>query len=196
MPQLESNGIRYILNVTKNIPFYGDSRQSETACAKFIYKRISVNDGSNQNLKQHFDDAFQFIGIIHINQLSEIKLCLKKGFFLDEAMQNNSKVLVHCQAGVSRSPTIVIAYLMHKYKIKMNDAYNRVRELRPIVAPNFIFMSQLFDFEANMFSSTHQVVPQKPLNISNFSSTFNFCSDSVNRNLSIADGVLFRQIRQ
>jgi dual specificity MAP kinase phosphatase len=64
---------------------------------------------------------------------------------------NNSKVLVHCQAGVSRSPTIVIAYLMRKLKLKMNDAYGKVREKRPIVAPNLIFMSQLMDFELSLF---------------------------------------------
>ena len=129
---LEKQGIYYILNVTKNIPFY-DHLVPESSKSKFVFKRIGVNDACNQNLKQYFDEAFQFI---------------------DEALQNDSKVLVHCQAGVSRSPTIVIAYLMRRHRQRMNDAYARVREMRPIVAPNLIFMSQLMDFETKLFGST------------------------------------------
>ena len=37
---------------------------------------------------------------------------------------------------------------MKKLNISMDDAYNRVREKRTIIAPNLIFMSQLMDFEA------------------------------------------------
>jgi dual specificity MAP kinase phosphatase len=82
-------------------------------------------------------------------------------FLKDEARKNNSKVLVHCQAGVSRSPTIVIAYIMKKYSLNLNEAYSKVREMRPIIAPNLIFMSQLMEFEAKL----------KPIK-----STFNFAA--------------------
>lgn len=150
MAKLESEGIFHILNVTKNIPFY-DQCVSDASKSKFVFKRISVNDTSDQNLRQHFDEAFQFI---------------------DDAVRNNSKVLVHCQAGVSRSPTIVIAYLMYKQKLRMDPTYNRVREMRPIVAPNLIFMSQLMDFEAQLF-------PGDPANTSNrFCASFSLTKSS------------------
>ena len=55
--KLEEKGIHYILNVTKNIPFYTNPNNS-----KFVHKRIAVNDCVSQNLKQHFDEAIQFIG--------------------------------------------------------------------------------------------------------------------------------------
>ncbi len=32
----------------------------------------------------------------------------------------------------------------------MNDAYNFVREKRPIIAPNLVFMSQLMDYETKL----------------------------------------------
>ena len=41
---------------------------------------------------------------------------------------------------------------MKKLNFKFNDAYNRVREYRPISAPNFIFMSQLMDYETKIAS--------------------------------------------
>jgi dual specificity MAP kinase phosphatase len=146
---LEKEGIHYILNVTKNIPMLNNP--------KFKYKRINANDCQNQNLRQHFDEAFEFI---------------------DEAKANNGKVLVHCQAGVSRSPTIVIAYLMNKQRLRMNDAYEKVRESRPIIAPNIVFMSQLLDYEAKLFSSTDVEETQIKINNPTSSNSNNFNSNS------------------
>ena len=57
---LEKNEILYILNVTKNIPFY----ESNNGSKFFVSKRIAVNDNGNQSLKDHFEDAFEFIGIL------------------------------------------------------------------------------------------------------------------------------------
>ena len=34
--------------------------------------------------------------------------------------------------------------------MKMNDAYNFVREKRPIIAPNLVFMSQLMEYEKQL----------------------------------------------
>ncbi len=59
--KLESEGIFHILNVTKNIPFHEEEIPAQ-ARHKFSFKRIAVNDACNQDLKQHFAEAFEFIG--------------------------------------------------------------------------------------------------------------------------------------
>lgn len=59
--------------------------------------------------------------------------------FLKEALHSGGGVLVHCYAGVSRSATIIIAYLMQEQKMTFLDAMNYVRIRRPIVCPNFGF---------------------------------------------------------
>lgn len=43
---------------------------------------------------------------------------------------------------------------MKKLELKFNDAYNKVREYRPIIAPNLIFMSQLMDYETKLADIT------------------------------------------
>jgi hypothetical protein len=48
----------------------------------------------------------------------------------------------------------VIAYLMKKLNLTMNEAYNKVKEIRPIVAPNLVFMSQLMDYEEMLAGSS------------------------------------------
>lgn len=71
-------------------------------------------------------------------------------FFLEEARSSDKGVLVHCLAGVSRSVTITVAYLMHKCSLSLNDAFNLVRSRKSNVAPNFHFMEQLHSFEIEL----------------------------------------------
>lgn len=56
-------------------------------------------------------------------------------------------VLLHCNAGVSRSASIAIAYLMANEKIPFDDAFNRVKSVRPSVQPNAGFLVQLKEYQ-------------------------------------------------
>jgi hypothetical protein len=120
---LERLGVRYVLNVTSKPPMY-------ELKPGIHYKQLEAADNSFQNLRQFFDEAFDFI---------------------DLARDNHSGVLVHCQAGISRSPTIAVAYLMKKYPaMAMSDAYRFVKTRRSIISPNLNFMGQLWEFEQGL----------------------------------------------
>lgn len=67
----------------------------------------------------------------------------------------NGKVLVHCHAGISRSATICMAYLMSTKRLRMEEAYEFVKSRRRIVSPNFNFMGQLLSYEVELFSTTN-----------------------------------------
>lgn len=66
---------------------------------------------------------------------------------IDEVHQNSGIIYVHCNAGVSRSPTIVAAYLMHYSKISCSEAIDMIKLVRPKINPNHGFLKQLRDFE-------------------------------------------------
>ncbi|XP_078001222.1 dual specificity protein phosphatase 10-like [Glandiceps talaboti] len=120
MDLLERLQIKYVLNVTSHIPLYFE----DTASIK--YKRLPASDNCQQNLTQYFEEASEFI---------------------DEARHNGSNILVHCHAGVSRSATLCIAYIMKHTNMTMTDAYQYVKHKRPIISPNLNFMGQLVEFE-------------------------------------------------
>lgn len=87
------------------------------------YYHIAIEDQDDQNIFQFFLPAIEFI---------------------DKASDN---VLVHCYAGVSRSASLVIAYLMYKNHISLSEAIKLVKSKRSCISPNFGFMLQLRDFE-------------------------------------------------
>lgn len=57
--------------------------------------------------------------------------------FIESARNQNKKVVVHCNAGNSRSPSVVIAYLMWKYKVSFEQAHNYINEKRWVQVDNF-----------------------------------------------------------
>lgn len=66
--------------------------------------------------------------------------------FIDDAIKNGGKVLVHCLMGMSRSSTIAIAYLMIKAGMPAGMALRMCRQHRD-VRPNDGFLQQLSDLD-------------------------------------------------
>lgn len=120
---MKSTGITHVLNVGAD---YNPQIQKKLGLVSYEY--IDRDDQEHVQLHEEFSRAFKYI---------------------DDALTRNSKhkVLVHCHAGVSRSATIILAYLMHRDGISSYEAISRVMERRPVILPNPGFAKQLLDFE-------------------------------------------------
>ncbi|KAG4076733.1 hypothetical protein HA402_002020 [Bradysia odoriphaga] len=73
--------------------------------------------------------------------LTEILLTSNR--FIGTAKEQNGKVLVHCNAGVSRSASVVIGYLIMDCGFSFDEAYGLVKLRRSCVRPNDGFLKQL-----------------------------------------------------
>lgn len=123
---LKQNHINSVINVSKSVPCYFADDKT------FDYLHISCDDSSLQDILQFFESTFDWI---------------------HKKLLDDQRILVHCQAGISRSPSFVIGYLM-KYKGKtFEQAYEFVKSRRSIVNPNINFIGQLSLYQRNLNSS-------------------------------------------
>uniref|UniRef100_A0A671XFJ0 Protein phosphatase Slingshot homolog 1 n=1 Tax=Sparus aurata TaxID=8175 RepID=A0A671XFJ0_SPAAU len=124
LEELRDCGVGYILNVTREIDNFFPGM--------FSYHNVRVYDEEATDLLAHWNDTYNFIV---------------------KAKKNNSKCLVHCKMGVSRSASTVIAYAMKEYGWSLEKAYNFVKQKRSIAQPNAAFMRQLAEYEGILDAS-------------------------------------------
>lgn len=71
--------------------------------------------------------------------------------------------LVHCAAGMSRSPALVMAYLMRYRGVTLRQAHHWVQESRPYIRLNAGFWEQLLQYEKRLYGrNTVRVAPEPP----------------------------------
>lgn len=95
------------------------------------WHRFVIDDDQDERISEHF---------------------FKVHSIIKEALIDNKNVVVHCAAGMSRSPTLVIAYLMIENRWSFEEAINFVKKRRPIVEPNIGFVKQLKGLEFKLRS--------------------------------------------
>lgn len=99
------------------------------------YVRYNIADFYDQQISKYFDDNCSWI---------------------DKKRQEGRNVLVHCAAGVSRSASFTIAYLMNRHDMDYLSALAFVKQKRKVINPNSGFRKQLQEYEKNLFSRKKQ----------------------------------------
>ncbi|CAO3636321.1 unnamed protein product [Cunninghamella blakesleeana] len=61
--------------------------------------------------------------------------------------QNNKNILIHCQCGLARSASVIIAYMMYTRQLSMQLAIMEVKKQAPHINPNFSLMYHLREYE-------------------------------------------------
>src|SRR3989338_1764488 len=113
--------ITHILNVTKELKC--PNLDGVKTC------QIPIQDDLSSNLAEHIPTIIEFIS-----------QCLKK----------RGCILVHCYSGISRSPSMVAAFIMHHFKLDVENSLKYIRKRRKEICPNSGFVSQLYEFEKSL----------------------------------------------
>jgi protein-tyrosine phosphatase len=106
----------------------------------FHHLFLAVHDGMHQDIAGTFSQFFDFAAAA-------------------TASDPRAKLFVHCEVGVSRSATLVIALLMKTEGMSFFDALCRVRSKRFQVLPNIGFASQLQRLEHELQPRSVTSVP-------------------------------------
>jgi protein-tyrosine phosphatase len=123
MEVLKSLGVTHIVNATLEVRNYFEKEPN------FHYYNAACMDTDASDIGQYFVGAVDFI---------------------DAARKEGHGVLVHCQQGVSRSASVVVAYILATQDRSLMDAYSFVRKKRDVckIRPNFL--KQLVHWEQGL----------------------------------------------
>ncbi|EAR92950.2 dual specificity phosphatase domain protein (macronuclear) [Tetrahymena thermophila SB210] len=123
---LKSKGINTVLTTAQGLTIYYPQS------SKIIHRQWFMLDHPSFNISRYFQDV-----------IIEIEEGLRRG-----------GVLVHCAAGVSRSASCVIAYIMQKKQMTYPTAFNFVKKKRRVISPNPGFLKQLQQFDKQLSSNS------------------------------------------
>ncbi|CAK9176010.1 unnamed protein product [Ilex paraguariensis] len=112
---LRQNGITHVLNCVGFVcPEYFKN--------DLVYKTLWLQDSPSEDITSILYDVFDYF---------------------EDVREQGGRVLVHCCQGVSRSTSLVIAYLMWKEGQSFEDAFQYVKTARGVTNPNMGFACQL-----------------------------------------------------
>ncbi|KAH7915364.1 phosphatases II [Hygrophoropsis aurantiaca] len=166
-PGLIERGIKAILNVAKEVTSPFDSVVSRPM--RPFVSTPNLHSQSNGSESTYYPPhipsgrpGMHYLKLLWSHGQSDL---VQEGFptamaFVDAALQRNEGVLIHCQCGISRSATLVIALVMRAaatcspsvepeiWQLKgMQAAYSFVKEKSKHVGPNMSLVYQLLEYE-------------------------------------------------
>ncbi|XP_074744200.1 dual specificity protein phosphatase 15 isoform X2 [Strix uralensis] len=116
LEQLSRNKITHIVSIHES---------PQPLLQDITYLRIPLPDTPEANIKRHFKECISFI---------------------HQCRLHGGNCLVHCLAGISRSTTVVVAYVMAVTELSCQEVLEAVRTVRPVANPNPGFKQQLAEF--------------------------------------------------
>ncbi|KAM9961899.1 hypothetical protein ACTFIR_004767 [Dictyostelium discoideum] len=96
---------------------------------------INIEDESQKDISSYFQQCHGFI----------------------ENGRKLGGILVHCSAGVSRSASVVISYLMSVFFKPFWYCMQYLRNIRPCIQPNTGFINQLINYEATILKNQNVI---------------------------------------
>lgn len=129
---LRQNGITHVLNCVGFVcPEYFKN--------ELVYKTLWLQDSPSEDITSILYDVFDYF---------------------EDVRERNGRVFVHCCQGVSRSTSLVIAYLMWREGHSFEDAFQQVKAARGVTNPNMGFASQLLQCQKRVHA-----VPVSPSSV-------------------------------
>ncbi|CAB9519103.1 specificity protein phosphatase [Seminavis robusta] len=119
LSDLQAANIGGIVNCTNTFPCYHQAGGIQ-------YCTVAVNDECGADILTFLDGATNFLNMV---------------------LSRGASALVHCEMGVSRSSTVVMAYLIRFRNMTRDEAYLHIKARRPQASPNPGFWEQLNQFE-------------------------------------------------
>lgn len=150
---LQDKKITAIVSLTSRYQPFWDAATTEAGITPERHMWAQVQDSRKEDLLSLMKDICDFIDSVAPPQLSSLS-ALPAAALLTEGVAEHvagrsenetppHAVLIHCACGISRSSTIIAAYLMRKLQMERDAVLQFVKSRKDHIHPNLGFYSQL-----------------------------------------------------
>lgn len=166
---LRENRINAIVSLTDARWAWWNDLTRNAGVLESRHKWVRCLDSSTQDILVHMNDICDFIEQMAppVLQSSSTLLVDYKPELCDQDTVNSGAVLVHCDLGISRSPSIIIAYLMRKYGAGLEDvpAFLQTKQ-RVKPSANFIRQHKIWEqVRYQIWENEEKTVPKAPYQV-------------------------------
>jgi protein-tyrosine phosphatase len=132
---LKTRRIDIIINTTDEVEFMNGCSKNGIQCI-----RVKISDQhTDENRMKHNRDYYYQLG----------SLCS----MIDKNLERNKNILVHCRHGKYRSTCLIIAYILYKTHMKLDEVYELISYKYPLVKlKNHLFFNALKMFEEEIMN--------------------------------------------
>ncbi|XP_046572806.1 serine/threonine/tyrosine-interacting-like protein 1 [Haliotis rubra] len=142
----------YPTEIIQGVLYLGNWRQGNAA---YIQKDLKIKGHINCCVESETFFPDPGPNLLHIQTEDRNDADLYSQFatacaFIDTQRQDQKAILVFSLLGISRSATIIIAYLMHHFKWTLEEAYCHIKKCCSTIRPNRGFIEQLSRWEEDI----------------------------------------------
>ncbi|KAL4073131.1 protein-tyrosine phosphatase-like protein [Scleroderma yunnanense] len=127
------------------------SKSLETLQSHGVTHIVCIRDQKEAfSVKPRFPDHFRYL-VLDVEDNEEqnvIRLFPQADQFIQQALDQGGRVLVHCNGGISLSPAFVVMFVMRHCHLSWEDALHLVQNRRYCISPNGGFLTQIKEYES------------------------------------------------
>ncbi|XP_046391525.1 dual specificity protein phosphatase 1B [Ischnura elegans] len=140
---------------------------------EIFFDSASDASGMSSVVDPQTNISFVFVPFLDLPEASLSQILPECIHVIDSALSESGRIFVHCNAGVSRSPSVVLAYILRRSHHRkpwafvsyngnsdkplcLFEAVELVRARRPCIKPNAGFFDQLRQYECGLMKENSQ----------------------------------------
>eukprot|EP00439_Symbiodinium_sp_Y106_P078074 s2013_g16.t3 len=158
-PELRRTEVTHVLNCSERVPF----QTSVQTCNMPVF----LEDEPDEELSRVLETAVNFLDEAVGTELKDWRASIQgqqshghatiETFMIHSVQHHGGRCLVNCRKGMSRSVSIVLAYLILRQDLSLRAAWELVKTQRPVALPNTGFRRQLRQLELAKRGSSSMV---------------------------------------
>lgn len=172
-----------LLVVPPNIYLYSEPQLKQILDFDLIINVAEEIPNLQYLIPTEFHGKIEYYHVEWSHRSKIVKDLKKLTELMHKATLQHKRILIHCQCGVSRSASLMVAYIMRYCNMSLNDAYNKLKSIAKDISPNMGLIFQLMEWNEELNSIANETSSENKSNLDHDDSSTNDSSISTSEDI-------------